>query len=462
MNNFNFSDLLTTIPAFIVAIVILVGVHEFGHFWVARRLGIRVLRFSIGIGKPIWRRVSPKDGVEYVVSAIPLGGYVKLLGERSDDDQPIAAEDLPHSFNHAPVWKRVLVLLAGPAANLVLAVFFYWVLLLIGTLALKPVIGEVTEGSLSAQAGLHNNDLITAVEGREVTTREDAVVYLFDQLLEGTVQLTVRGDQGAGEVRSILIKYAGQGDLSDPQKLFSGLGFEFWHPEDPALIETIAVDSPAQRAGLKPGDLIIALDGHAINNYSDLVKSVSSRAGQNVRLKLTRSGSEIELPIAVGEIVEQGKKIGRLGVGRKASPYPVSMQVVQKLGPISALSGGVARTWDACVLDLRVIGQMLTGKLSVKNLSGAVGIAEVTGHAARQGLLTFIALLAFISVNLGILNLLPIPVLDGGQVVYQLIELVKGSPVSERVQLIAQQIGIAALIMLVSLTLYNDIARHLS
>ncbi len=463
MSSFNLSQLPLTLAAFIVAIVILVGVHEWGHFWVARRLGIRVLRFSIGIGKPLWKRVSKKDGVEYVISAIPLGGYVKLLGERSeDDDQQFTQEELQFSFQRAPVWKRVLVLLAGPMVNLVLAAFIYWILLMMGVLALKPVVGEVTEGSLSAQAGLHQGDLITAVQGHEVTTREDALVYLFDQLVEGTAQLSVRSDEGVGEPHTVMINTVAHQEFKEPEKMLSELGFDFWRPDTPAVIGEIIPDGAAAKAGLKAGDLITAIDGQPVGNFADLVKLLTPRSGQTIKVEIHRGESTQVLPITVSEAIEDGKKVGKIGVGVQAGRIPESMQVMQKYGLVSGVGHAVVKTWDASVLDLKIIGQMLSGKLSVKNLSGPVGIAEVTGDAAREGLLTFISLLAFISVNLGILNLLPVPMLDGGQVVYQLIEFVKGSPVSERVQLISQQIGIAALIMLVSLTLYNDIARHLS
>jgi len=463
MPNFTLTDLLYIVPSFIVAIVILVGFHELGHFWMARRLGIRVLKFSIGFGKPLWNRVSKKDGVEYVIGSIPLGGYVKLLGERNEEnDQPIAAEDLPFSFHRAPVWKRVLVLLAGPFINLVLAAFIYWILLLIGMPALKPVVGEVTDGTVSAQAGLRQGDLITAVQGHNVLTRQDAFVYLLDQLVEGNVQLTVQGDEGNDVPRTVAINAAAYSEFKQPGQILSNLGFDFWHPNDPATIDAVAVGGPAERAGLKAGDLIVSVDGQSISGFTSLIKLVSARAGQKSVFQIVRSGTTLELPVTVSEAVDGGQKVGRIGISHQASQIPENMKVMQKYGVFGAVKPAIIKTWDACMLDFKVIGQMLSGKLSVKNLSGTVGIAEATGQAARQGLLTFIGLLAFISVNLGILNLLPIPVLDGGQVVYQLIELVKGSPVSERAQLIAQQIGIAALIMLVSLTLYNDIARHLS
>ncbi|HVY22430.1 MAG TPA: RIP metalloprotease RseP [Steroidobacteraceae bacterium] len=463
MSSFSLSSLPLTIVAFVVAIVILVGAHEWGHFWMARRLGIKVLRFSIGIGKPLWKRISPKDGVEYVISAIPLGGYVKLLGEHNDDGEtPVAPEDLPFSFQRAPVWKRVLVLLAGPVVNLVLAALIYWGVLMVGIPGFKPVIGDVTAGSLAAQAGLHSGDLITRVQGHDVLTREDTVVYLFDQMVEGAVQLTVRGDEGAGAPRTLMIHPAHQPDLSEPENLMTGLGFEFWRPKNPAVIGAVLPGSPAQQAGLQAGDLMVAVDGQAVDDLSDVIKIISAKSGQTVHIKIDRAGATMDLPVRVNAEISDGEKVGRIGVQGKPVAIPQSMQVLQRYGPLQSAGHAVAKTWQASVLDLKVIGQMLTGKLSVKNLSGPVGIAEVTGYAAREGLLTFIGLLAFISVNLGILNLLPIPMLDGGQVVYQLIEWVKGSPVSERVQLITQQIGIAALIMLVSLTLYNDIARHLS
>ena len=458
MNGFNFSDLLITIAAFVVAIVILVGAHEWGHFWVARRLGIRVLRFSIGIGKPVWKRVSKKDGVEYVISAIPLGGYVKLLGERNEEDEPIAPQDLPYSFHQAAVWKRVLVLLAGPTVNLVLAAFIYWILLMVGIPAFKPVVGEVVNGSSAMQAGLQKGDLITAVHGHDVATEEDALMYLVSQSSEGMIDLSVRGENGTGAAHLVTITTNGSTDWSRTLKLSDALGFDFWKPGSPPDIQELEPGGAAAQAGMRLGDVIVSVDNQTINDFGSLIKVVGARPNRTVEAKVRRGDQVLTLPIAIREQVIDGQHVGKIGVG----VVPPALRTMQKYGPVSGVKWAVVKTWDACALDLKVIGQMLTGKLSVKNLSGTVGIAQATGQAARQGLLTFIALLAFISINLGILNLLPIPMLDGGQVVYQLIELVKGSPVSERVQLIAQQVGIAALIMLVSLTLYNDIARTLS
>jgi len=458
MNGFNLSGLPMTLAAFIVAIVILVGVHEWGHFWVARRLGIRVLRFSIGFGKPIWKHTSKKDGVEYVIGSIPMGGYVKLLGERNDDNEPIAPEEMPFTFLRAPVWKRVLVLLAGPSANLLLAILFYWIVLLVGSPALKPVVGEVAAGSVSDRAGLQKGDLIVAIQGHQVATQEDAFVYLVSQSVEGAIELAVKGDQGQGLQRDLKISQFSKPEWSDKTKLIDVLGFDLWKPGSGTVIQEIVPDSAAQKAHLQVGDTVLAVDGQRVADFPALVKAVEPQANKTVNFTIQRDGAELIVPVTVAQQVINGRSVGKIGIGL----IPNSMWTIQKYGPLDSAKHAIINTWDACVLDLQMIGKMVSGKLSVKNLSGAVGIAEVTGEVARQGLLRFIGWLAFFSINLGILNLLPIPMLDGGQAVYHLIELVKGSPVSERVQLITQQIGIAALIMLVSLTLYNDIARHLS
>ncbi|HEX2583652.1 MAG TPA: RIP metalloprotease RseP [Steroidobacteraceae bacterium] len=461
MSSLSLSGLPMTIAAFIVAIVILVGVHEFGHFWVARRLGIRVLKFSIGFGKPLWKRTSKKDGVEYVIGSIPMGGYVKLLGERNDENEPVAPEDLPYSFQRAPVWKRVAVLLAGPAANLLLAVVFYWIVLLVGSPALKPVVGQVAEGSVADRAGLQKGDLIVAIQDHQVATQEDAFVYLVSQSVEGSVQLSVKGDEGSGLERKVKISQYSKPEWTEKTRMIDVLGFDLWKPTSAAaVVHEILAGSAAEKAGLLKGDTVIAVAGQPVPDFQALLKAVEPQANKTIDFKILRDGAELTMPVTVGEQTVDGRVVGRIGVSFSA--VPSSMLTIQKYGPLDSIKHAVINTWDACVLDLQMIGKMITGKLSVKNLSGAVGIAEVTGEVARQGLLRFIGWLAFFSINLGILNLLPIPMLDGGQVVYHLIELVKGSPVSERFQLITQQIGIAALIMLVSLTLYNDIARHLS
>jgi regulator of sigma E protease len=457
-------EVFTAILTFVVAIGILVAVHEFGHFWVARRLGIRVLRFSIGFGKPLWQRTAGKDPVEYVIAAIPLGGYVKLLDEREGN---VPAEEAPRAFNRQPVWKRIAVLLAGPAFNLIFAVAVYWVLFLAGVPSLKPIVGTVDEGSIAAEAGLKYEDLIVAVGDKEVETIESATLAIIDDLIkDGTVNLRVQGVAG-GERDLALDSGDQQRALTDAERLLPGLGFDYWRPRLPAIVEAVLPDSAAAKAGLKQGDEITKFNGQSIADFGQLVKLVEPSAHRKVTLEVRRGDETLQVPLTVGEQTVANRKVGLIGIQPVNRPLDSGRSVqemlgLEKYGPVDAVSHAAAKTWETSIFTLRIVGGIVVGDVSLKNLGGPVRIAETTGFAARQGWRVFLGTLALISISLGVLNLLPIPILDGGQVVYQLAELVKGGPVSERAQLVGQQIGIATLLLMMSLAFYNDIARHIN
>jgi regulator of sigma E protease len=458
------TEVLIAIPAFIVAIGILVAVHEFGHFWVARRLGIKVLRFSIGFGKPLWQKVSGKDQVEYVVAAIPLGGYVKLLDEREGN---VPAEELPRAFNRQPVWKRVAVLLAGPIFNLIFAVFLYWVLFIAGVPALRPIIGDVAPDSIASRAGLRYEDQIIGVAGRPTETLEEATLGILEDLTDdGVIQMRVRGVDG-GERDLSLDSGNRSRELTQPEALLPGLGFDIWQPKVPAVIATVMPDTAASRAGLKVGDEILKVDDQPIADFSQLVAQVKPNPGRNVTLEIRRDGEITALPLTIGESNTGGRRVGLIGITPVNKPIETGrtaqdMLTLQKYGVMAAVGAAATKTWDTSLFTLRIVGRIVTGNVSLKAISGPISIAETTGFAVRQGWRTYLSTLALISISLGVLNLLPIPILDGGQIVYQLAELVKGRPVSERAQLLGQQIGIAMLILMMSLAFYNDIARHLN
>ncbi len=457
-------EIFTAIVTFIVAIGILVAVHEYGHFWVARRLGIRVLRFSIGFGKPLWQRTAGKDPVEYVIAAIPLGGYVKLLDEREGN---VPESEAHRAFNRQPVWKRIAVLLAGPAFNLFFAVFIYWVLFVAGVPSLRPIVGEVQPNSIAAQAGLEYEDLIVAVDRKAVHTLEGTMLAVIDDLVnDGVINLRVQGVDG--DIRNLALDTGNQQRaLTDAQQLLPGLGFDFWRPRLPAIIERVLPDSAAAQAGLQTGDRILQFDGQPIEDFGQLVRLVGPSAGRDVTLEVDRNGETFTVPLTVGEQTVGNTTVGLIGVQPVNQPLESGrttddMLGLEKYGALAAISHAAAKTWDTSLFTLRIVGRMVTGDVSLKNLSSPVGIAEATGFAARQGWRVFLGTLALISISLGVLNLLPIPILDGGQVVYQLAELVKGGPVSERAQLVGQQIGIAMLLLMMSLAFYNDIARHIN
>jgi regulator of sigma E protease len=458
------SEYLIAIVAFIVAIGVLVTVHEFGHFWVARKLGIRVLRFSIGFGPPLWKRTLGKDPVEYMVSALPLGGYVKLLDER---DGSVPPEEASRAFNRQPVWKRVAVLLAGVVFNLLFAIFVYWVLFTAGVPALKPVVGEVTANSPAAQAGLRFEDQILSVAGEKVATLDETVLLLVrDMVDDGVITLRVRGVDAAERAVTLNVG-ARSRELTEPDALFPGLGFDFWRPRVAADIGNIAPDGAADKAGLRKGDEILKFDGVAIGDFGQLARLIESRANRAVTLEVRRNGSTLTLPVKIGEQVVGERHVGRIGIapsnrildtGRTIS----EIQTVQKYGPLAAVGIATAKTWDTSIFTLRMLGRMLTGDVSLKAISGPISIAELTGYAARQEWRAYLNVLAVISISLAIINLLPIPILDGGQIVFQLAELVKGAPVSERALLLSQQIGMAMMLIFMTLVFYNDIARHLN
>lgn len=451
---------LTYTLAFAFAIGLLVAVHEFGHYWVARRLGLKVLRFSIGFGRPIWRKVAGADAVEYVVAAIPLGGYVKLLDEREGEVDPAERH---RAFNRQPIWKRIAVLVAGPAFNFLFAIAAYWILLAAGIPSLTPVVGEVTADSIAARAGLGSGDRIEAVAGRPVGTREDAILAILEDLIDdGAVRLRVHDDRG--EDRDVILEAGAERTaLTEPGALLPGLGFQFWYPSTPAVVGEVVAGGPADRAGLKSGDVIVEFDGEPVRDFVHLVTLVQPSMNRKIVLGIARGDASLDIPVEVEEQTVDGRTIGRIGVSPAPGPgFPEEMRALQKYGLIEAGAQASLKTWDMSVLTVTMLWNVVTGDVSMKNISGPINIAEYAGLTASQGVLAFLNFLAIVSISLGVLNLLPVPILDGGQVVYQLAELIKGRPLSERAQMLGQQVGIALLLLLMSFAFYNDISRLLS
>jgi regulator of sigma E protease len=447
--------------AFLVAISILVAVHEFGHYWVAKKLGFKVLRFSIGFGKPLFTRVGKDaDRTEYCLAAIPLGGYVKLLDEREGD---VAAEELHRSFTRRPISHRIAVLLAGPAMNLLFASLLYAILAMVGTETVKPVIGQVRLDSPAAAAGLRRGDQIVRVGERNVADTEQLQIALIRQFSDdGLIPLRVRRD---GSERDLTLRVTeDRRTLTEPGKLLPGLGFDLATWNAAAMINSVPADSAGARAGLKAGDRLLAVDGEPVANASGFIAKVSAAANRDISIEVERHGERLRIVAAVSPVVDQGRTIGRLGISLKegAAVWPPGLLEVHRSGPIDALGSGVAKTWEMSALTVQMLWRMLTGQVSPKNISGVVSIAEFAGISASLGITAYMAFLAIISVSLGVLNLMPVPLLDGGQVVYQAVEAIKGSPISERMQLFGQQVGIALLVVLMSLAFYNDISRHLN
>jgi regulator of sigma E protease len=453
--------MLFFLAAFLVAIGILVAVHEFGHYWVAKKLGFKVLRFSIGFGKPLLMRVgNDADRTEYCVAAIPLGGYVKLLDEREGE---VDAAELHRSFTRRPVLHRIAVLLAGPAMNLLFAALLYSILAMVGAEIVKPVVGQVRLDSPAAAAGLQRGDQIVRVGDRSVADTEELQIALIREFTDdGVIPLRVRRD---GSERSLTLRVAaGRRAMTEPGMLLPGLGFDLATWNANTLIHDVPVGSAGARAGLRAGDRVLAVDGQPVVNSTEFVAMVNAAPGRDISIEVERASDRLRIVAPVPRVVEQGRAIGRLGIALVEGPraYPPGLVETHRAGPIDAVVLGVAKTWEMSSLTVQMLWRIVTGRVSAKNISGPISIAEFAGISAYLGLSAFLAFLAIISVSLGVLNLMPVPLLDGGQVVYQLVEAVKGTPLSERAQLVGQQVGIALLVVLMSLAFYNDISRHLN
>jgi regulator of sigma E protease len=450
-----------TLLWFIVAVSVLVTVHEFGHYWVARRLGFKVLRFSVGFGKPLFSRVAGADRTEYVVAAIPLGGYVKMLDER---EGPVPSADLHRSFTRKPPWQRILVLLAGPAFNILFAIvvlwgMFWWE----GANEPKPIVGDVLLGSVAAKAGLHSGDEIKAVNGAAVVSQRDVVFDLLDAMSSrGDAALTVRGSDGRMRVADLNVPDSAQRvRLTEPSELFRGLGFDFWLPPAPAVLGNVIEGGPADRAGLKAGDRIIAIQGAAVKDFHDIIDKIGAHPGETVDITYRRAGIDHTVPVDVAsEQGENGKRIGRIKAFQPPVTLPDSLLLHTEFTLGGALERASSEAWNMTVMQGRLVARMVTGHVSVKNLSGPLSIAEYAGESAEAGAGSFLEFLVLISLSLGFLNMLPIPILDGGQIVFQAVEWLKGSPLSDRAQAFGQQVGIALLILLMGVALFNDIARQ--
>src|SRR6202051_4540467 len=444
------------IAAFLVAIGILVAVHEFGHYWVAKKRGFKVLRFSIGFGKPLLMRVGKDaDRTEYCLAAIPLGGYVKLLDEREGE---VSAAELHRSFTRRPVLHRIAVLLAGPAMNLFFAALLYSILAMVGTEIVKPVFGELRIDVPAAAAGLQRGDQIVRVGERSVADTEELQIALIREFTDdGVIPLRVRRD--GSELRLTLRVAAGRRAMTEPGMLLPGLGFDLATWNANTLIHDVPVGSAGARAGLRAGDRVLAVDGQPVISSTEFVAMVNAAPGRDISIEVERASDRLRIVAPVPRVVEQGRAIGRLGIALVEGPraYPPGLVETHRAGPIDAVVLGVAKTWEMSSLTVQMLWRIVTGQVSAK-----ISSAEFAGISAYLGLSAFLAFLAIISVSLGVLNLMPVPLLDGGQVVYQLVEAVKGTPLSERSQLVGQQVGIALLVVLMSLAFYNDISRHLN
>ncbi|MBC3467762.1 RIP metalloprotease RseP [Pseudomonas sp. RW10S2] len=439
----------------LVALGVLVTFHEFGHFWVARKCGVKVLRFSVGFGTPLVRW-HDRHGTEFVVAAIPLGGYVKMLDEREGDVPPALVDQ---SFNRKSVGQRIAIVAAGPIANFLLAILFFWVVAMLGSQQVRPVIGAVESGSLAASAGLVAGQEIVSIDGKPTSGWSAVNLQLVRRLGEsGSLRVGVRDDgatlERQHEIR--LNQWLKGADEPDP---IQSLGLRPWRPAVSPVLAEIDPKGPAAAAGLKTGDRLLALDGVALGDWQQVVDTVRARPEAKVLLRIERDGAQLGLPVTLARKGEGQASGGYLGAGVKGAEWPANMLREVSYGPLEAVGEGLSRTWNMSVLTLESLKKMLFGELSVKNLSGPITIAKVAGASAQSGVGDFLNFLAYLSISLGVLNLLPIPVLDGGHLLFYLIEWARGRPLSDRVQGWGVQIGISLVIGVMLLALINDLGR---
>jgi len=439
----------------LVALGVLVTFHEFGHFWVARRCGVKVLRFSVGFGSPLVRW-HDRHGTEFVIAAIPLGGYVKMLDEREGDVPPAL---LDSAFNRKTVRQRFAIVSAGPLANFLLALVFFWLLAMLGSQQVRPVVGAVESGSLAAQAGMAVDQEIVAVNGKPVSGWGEVNLQLVRRLGEsGQLDVTVRevGSSAERQLQIPLQNWLKGVEEPDP---ITALGIRPWRPKIAPVIAQLDPEGPAQAAGIQLGDRLISLNRQPLDDWQQVIDAVKVLPGATAVLEVERDGQRVDVPLTLGARGEGEARRGYLGAGVEGGEWPAEMLREVRFGPLDAVVEGAKRTWTMSLLTLDSLKKMLFGELSVKNLSGPITIAKVAGASAQSGLGDFLNFLAYLSISLGVLNLLPIPVLDGGHLLFYLVEWVRGRPLSERVQGWGVQIGISLVVGVMLLALVNDLGR---
>ncbi|MEE9309759.1 MAG: RIP metalloprotease RseP [Cocleimonas sp.] len=451
--------ILIAIVAFFVAIAILVGVHEFGHFWVARKLGIKIIRFAIGFGKPLWTHKSnDKDGTEYVLAAIPMGGYVKMLDEREGDVDPA---DKHRAFNTQPVWKRFLVVLAGPMFNFIFAVAAFAVIQMMGVDSVRPYVGDIIAESPAAKSGFENKDRIIGINDIDIQSMRQVRLTLLNEYLIDP-DLTIHVETQSGSKVSRQLDLSDTLLLSDESDYFLKTGMDFWRPPHSISVAKVMPDTAAQVAGVKADDRLISVDGTAIGSGKFFSDYINAHADKAVQLGIERNGNKQILTITPRLTEIEGKQRGLIGVGLKSVYSEADIKdlfFIRQASFVESLKFGVTETYDLSIMTLKVMGRLVTGEASLKNISGPITIANYAGKSASVGFSAFLTLLAIVSLSLGVLNLLPIPLLDGGHLMYYIIELVKGSPVSEKVEAIGMRVGMSLVGVLMVVAIYNDIGR---
>ena len=451
---------MLTLLAFILTLGILVTVHEYGHFQVARWCGVKVLKFSVGFGKPIWSKKIGSDQTEFIIAAIPLGGYVKMLGEEQlSSAENTAGQDMSRAFSQQSVIKRMAIVLAGPFANLLLAVILYWALFMTGTVGIKPFIGNVLENTPAAVSQIRSGEMIQKVNGKDVATWQDVRwILLNESLKNGSVEIQVIDNHQ--QIHLYQIATTGLNDDNTDVDILQKLGLTVYQPKVPARIGQIVENSPADSAGLEVGDLVVAINDKEIGDWEALVQEVRLHPAEKLEMVIQRGSKEYRLSIIPEAAKENGEAVGRIGAGFKAEQAQLDQYfVTQHFTIIEALAKSVEKTWETSIFSLKMLGNMLIGNVSWKGISGPVTIASYAGQSANMGMKVFIGFLALVSISIGVLNLLPIPILDGGHFMYYMVEFFTGKPVSEAVINVGQRVGFFILGWMMVLALYNDMNR---
>ncbi|HCK75924.1 MAG TPA: RIP metalloprotease RseP [Gammaproteobacteria bacterium] len=446
-------DLLNNTLFFLIAVAVLVSFHEFGHFIVARWLGVRVLKFSIGFGKTVWRWRKTPTATEYAIGMIPLGGYVRMLDEREGE---VDSGERDKAFNRKPLSTRSLIVMAGPAANLLLAVLIYWCIGLIGTEDLKPVVGSVTSGSSADQAGFQPGDLILSIDGRPVKGWSEHRLYLLDQI--GTEKQMPFLVSRNTDTQALIVDLATLKDEPFNPAVLSGvIGIAPEVPRPDPIVSGLVPEGPSEQAGIMIGDRIVAIDGQPVEYWVDLVEKIATGTATQVVLKIDRNGTGLEIPVETEFQAVNGRQTRRIGIYGPTNLDFSEYVVRVRYDPVKGALNAIETTWRMSALTVRLFGKMVTGDASREHLSGPISIARFAGRSASLGLIQFLAFLAVLSISLGIINLLPIPVLDGGHLVYFAAEGLLGRPLPERVFQWGQQFGIVFIVLLMGLAFYNDL-----
>jgi len=445
-----------TVVAFIVALGVLIVVHEYGHYIVARLCGVKVLRFSVGFGRTLFVKRTGKDQTEWVIAAVPFGGYVKMLDER---EGPVDAQEAHRAFNRQTVWRRILIVIAGPVFNFVFAVLVYAGLFMYGLPEARPVLGAPLESSLAAAAGVKSGDTVRSIDGEPVATWQDLRWQILQAALQRqAVRLETLNERG--HIATVTI------DLRDfPANEVEGdvlerIGLRLWRPSLEPILGQLVAGGPAERAGLAPGDRILRADGKDVETWEALVAAVRAHPGVPLQLVVQRDGATRATEVTPDSVSAGQGRVGRIGAAPRVPPSHADKILIRvQHGPLASLAKGAAKTWDISIFSLKMLGRMLIGEVSWKHLSGPVTIADFAGQSAQMGWISYVSFLALISISLGVLNLLPIPLLDGGHLMYYVIEIVKGGPVSERAMELGQRVGLALLLVMMAFAFYNDLNR---